>query len=39
MIDDASDASRDGVHWSFSCHVCGGAKEHCHTMIDRALGK
>lgn len=27
----------DNVHWDYSCHVCGGAKEHWERMIEAAL--
>lgn len=27
----------DDVHWDYSCHVCGGAKDTWHLMIDAAL--
>lgn len=29
----------EGVHWGYSCHVCGGLKEGWHAMIDAALAK
>lgn len=27
----------EGVHWDYSCHVCGGLKEGWQAMIDEAL--
>jgi hypothetical protein len=27
----------EGVHWDYSCHVCGGLKEGWQVMIDAAL--
>lgn len=29
----------EGMHWDYSCHVCGGWKEGWYAMIDAALGK
>ena len=29
--------SVEGVHWGYSCHVCGGLKEGWQAMIDEAL--
>lgn len=29
----------EGMHWDYSCQVCGGWKEGWYAMIDAALGK
>ena len=29
--------NQEGLHWGYSCHVCGGLKEGWQAMIDDAL--
>lgn len=29
--------SVEGIHWGYSCHICGGLKEGWQAMIDEAL--
>ena len=35
-IRDLPDAAKavDEVHWGYSCHVCGGARDHWRGLID-----
>lgn len=39
-IEATGDDDGDGrVHWNYRCHVCGGATESWHKIIDAALRK